>query len=283
MVPSPLWPGVIDLARNQTRVIQAGARTIPMESNDLTLARVTGGPSGTWVVENEKAPFSSMSFGAYRLQSRTLTCMLKSSIELIEDAPNAGDVLRTGLAACLAAELDRAFLRGTGAGAEPLGLRNWAGISTIDMGVNGAALTNYDRFSLAVQKIAEANGPDTGLSLIYAPRTAGEVDRLKNTQNDPMRPPESWGRIGKFSTNQVPTNLTHGSANNATEAYVGVFPEMLIGVRTQLVIEATRVASQGDDSAFTQRQVWLRGYLRADCILTRPSWFTLVKGIIPPV
>jgi HK97 family phage major capsid protein len=42
LVPAPLSARVIDLARNQTRVFQAGAITVPMTSQTLALARLTG-------------------------------------------------------------------------------------------------------------------------------------------------------------------------------------------------------------------------------------------------
>jgi len=42
LVPSPLSARVIDLARNATRVFQAGAITVPMSSQTLAMARLTG-------------------------------------------------------------------------------------------------------------------------------------------------------------------------------------------------------------------------------------------------
>jgi len=42
LVPSPLSARVIDLAGNATRVFQAGAITVPMSSQTLAMARLTG-------------------------------------------------------------------------------------------------------------------------------------------------------------------------------------------------------------------------------------------------
>ena len=33
--------------------------------------------------------------------------------------------------------------------------------------------------------------------------------------------------------------------------------------------------------AFTDLQVWLRAYMRADCVLVRDDHFVLIDGIIP--
>lgn len=282
LVPVPLALNIIDLARNQARCFQAGATTIPMESRTLNLAVVEGDPTAYWRAENVSITESEMTFGRVELQSRTLAALMKSSVELLEDAVNIDTIIRNALSKALALELDRAILRGAGAAEEPCGIRNWDGIQTIDMGTNGDALTGYDDFSEAWQKIHEENGPDDGISIIYSPREAGTLDRKKDGEGLPLKPPESWEKMKKFVTNQIPIDLTKGTAENASEAYVGVFRECLVGIRTQLLIEASRQAADSSGSAFGSLQVWIRAYLRADVVIARPKWFVLIDGIIPP-
>lgn len=276
LVPSTLSARIIDLARNQARVIQAGAQTLPMETAQVTLARVEGDPTAYWRGEHAAITESDMAFGAINLKARTLAAMVRVSVELLEDALNLSQVVENALSQALALELDRAALFGSGTGDEPLGLRNWTGVNVVDLGANGAAPTFAD-FSKAVQKIWERNGPDAGLAVIMAPRTAGDLDRLTDSTGQPLRPPASFEALRKLVTNQVPVNLTKGTATNASVAFVGAFSELLIGARTNLTIEASRQA--GD--AFGKLQVLVRAYLRADVAVMRPEWFTVVDGIIP--
>ena len=84
----------------------------------------------------------------------------------------------------------------------------------------------------------------------------------------------------KLPTAQVPDNLTQGSSSLASDAYVGQWNQLLIGMRQRLVIEASREASDATDSAFRQLQVHIRAYLRADVAVAQPSAFVVITGIL---
>lgn len=277
LVPAPLSERVIDLARNQARTIQAGAMTVPMTSSSLTMANVTQDPTASWTAENATAAESDMAFGAIKMYAHTLVCLVRISIELIEDASNLSAVLNNAMAQALALELDRAALFGDGVG-NPLGLSSTLDVQSIDMGANGAALTNYAKFSNAWQKIQEVNGPDSGLSAIMNPREAGAIDLLVDANLNPLAPPQSWSKINKFSTNQIPIDLTHGTATNASTVIMGDYSNLIFGMRTnQLGIEFSRSAG----TAFEKLQVLARVYLRADTAVIRPNHFVKIEGIIP--
>jgi HK97 family phage major capsid protein len=66
-----------------------------------------------------------------------------------------------------------------------------------------------------------------------------------------------------------------GTSTDCSEAYVGDFRELLIGIRTAFKLEASRVAG----SAFENLQVYIRAYIRADIALAHPKLFTVVQGI----
>lgn len=278
MVPAEMSANIIDLARNQTRVIQAGAVTVPMHSTSLKIARVTGAPTAMWKTENSAITESAMTFGMFEMYAHTLVAMCKLSIELFEDAGNIGAVVNESIATSLALELDRVSLRGIGAAEEPMGLRNNPDVQQVIVSADAAAL-GYDTISTAWQLIQEQNGPGTGQALIAAPRTFGALDRLKSGDGEPLIPPDSFQSMSKYATNQVPTNLTHGSSNVASEAYVGTFDQLWIGMRTGIQIEISRVAGDGSGSAFSNMQVWIRAYLRADVLAARPERFVRILGV----
>jgi HK97 family phage major capsid protein len=278
-VPTPLAGELIDRARNQSRVFQAGARTIPMESSTLKIARVLTDPAAGWKAENAAASATDMTFDAVTLTARSLVAVAKLSIELFEDSPTVNEAVDTAMSQALALELDRAALRGSGTSPEPRGIRNTSGVGIQSMGTNGAPLTNFDPFSTAVQTIREANGEPN--AVIFAPRTSGALDRLKDTTNQPLQPPTSYQEMQKLPTSQIPTNLTQGTSNVASEAYLGQFNELLVGVRTNLRIEASRVSTVGGESAFDRLQIHVRAYLRADVALAQPGHFVVITGIIP--
>lgn len=276
LVPPELSARVIDLARNQARVLQAGALTVPMGSTELTLARIEQDPKAGWKAEHAAATVSDMTFGAVKLRARTLMGIVKLSIELLEDAPNVDSVVERALAAALALEMDRAALRGSGQGEEPRGVRFTEGVQLVP--VNGA-LTSFDPFSEAAERIARVNGPTDGLAAIYSPRTWGQLDRLKDNEGRPLAPPRSFEQLRRLVTNQVPENL--GDGEDETEIFVADFRQLLWGVRTGLRIEVSREAADSDSSAFRHGQVWIRAYLRGDVALARPDHFVVLTGIKP--
>lgn len=273
MVPSYLAADVIDAARNAARVMQAGAVTVPMDSATLKIARVATDPTAGWRAENAAITPSDMGFEVVTFTAHTLAAMCKLSVELFEDAQNIDSVVTNALGEALGLELDRAALRGTGLLDTPTGILSAAGVQTIAVDT----AISYGAFSQAVQKIAEANGTANGI--IYAPRTAGELDRLVDLQGQPLRPLPSFEALKKFSTKQVPTNL--GVGTNKSEAYVADFSQLMIGVRTQFVLEASRVAADATGSAFKDMQVWIRAYLRADVQLAKPTHFCTLTGLTP--
>ena len=239
LVPSLLSSQVIDLSRNQARVIQAGAVTVPMESNKLTLAKVATPPKAGWKKENESiAESNTMTLGAVNMEAKTLVGMMRMSIELLEDAANIDSVISTELSESLALELDRAAMFGKGENEEPRGVYHTPGIQKIDMGENGGAIQNYTKFSEAVEMVQNVNGEANGV--IWSPRTAGAIDRLADTTGQPLRAPASYENLSKFATNQVPNDLTKGTAQNASVALVGDWSQLLIGTRTNLILEASR-------------------------------------------
>jgi HK97 family phage major capsid protein len=206
-----------------------------------------------------------------------LGILLRLSIEVLEDARNLENVIRSQLATAIALELDRVGLLGSGVG-EPCGLLPTAGLSQYSMGTNGATPANYDPFSIAVQRLLEANAAADGLAVIMAPRTWGTLDRFKEaTTLAPLQPPASYAQLARYVTNQIPTNLTQGSNAETSMAFVGDFKQMLFGMRSELRIEATRTG--GDDDAFAKMDVLIRAYLRADVAILRPNHFTKIVGI----
>ncbi len=277
MVPSPLAADIIDLARNKSVVMQAGARTIPMESSTLNIARITQDGVGQWLAEAAGSTSTDMVFDRVLLTARTLVAVARVSIELVEDA-NVDAVISSAFAKALAIQLDYAGLRGAGTGATPLGIRNQTGVTVTNLATNGKTLIDYSDFVTGVQAIRSANFEPN--ATIYSPRTAGELGNLQNTLHDALEAPDDFKNLQKYVTNQVPNNLTLGTGTTCSEAYIGDFSQAIFGARTELTLEVSREAADSVSSAFLNRQVFIRGYLRGDWALQHPLAFAVLNGIL---
>jgi HK97 family phage major capsid protein len=281
LVPSVLSGDVIDLARNNSVCFKAGAVTIPMTSATLSLAKLTQDISPAWKLENSPAAFSDATFGKVTLVSRTLLALSAISLELMQDAGNVDQLIESALAKVLALEIDRAALRGDGTAGSPTGVKSAQGVTVTNLATNGLALTPanaYPTFSNGILTILNKNGNPN--AVVYAPRTSIELDQLVDTIGDTLGIPPSFQALEKYITNSTPINLTHGSSNLASDAILGDFSQMMIGMRQELTIEISREAGSATGSAFANAQVWIRAMLRADVALAHPEFFCVLDGIL---
>ncbi len=275
LVPDTLAAEVLDLARAKTVCLQAGAVTVPMTSSTLRLATVTADPTPTWRAENTELTPATMTFGSIELQAKTLAIWLPVSIELMEDAPNAAEVIENAVAGAMAVAFDRAALVGSGTGSEPLGLMNASGLSLVVVGSgNGGVPTSYQPLVQGVQLIRMANQEPN--AVIMSPRTAGTFDGLVDSTGQPLTPPPAVSALKRFETTSLPDNLTVGTSTDCSVAFVGDFSQLAIGLRTDLLIEVERPLGGVEGRSL---QAVVRCYLRGDVAVLRPSAFAKVTGL----
>jgi len=265
---------IIDLARNLAAVQKAGAITMPMASPEMRIVAVKNDPTAMWVAEHGEITESEFGLAPINLKAMTLGVLVRSSIELLEDAPNAGNQIQNAMAAALSLEMDRVALLGDGA-TEPRGLDHCDDINKISMGANGAAPTNYDQFSNACEDVEDHNGKAG--AVIFSPRTFYTLDRLKAaTTNQPLIPPQSFQDLQKFSTNQIGNTDTKGTCSTCSKAFVGDFKNVLYGIRKSLEVEISKTAGQ---KTFAQCEALIRCRMRLDIAVLRENHFTRIEGL----
>ena len=273
-VPAHLMSQLIDAMRAKTVAVQAGALTIPLETEKTTIARLDSDPQAGWRLELGAVAESNPTFGAVTFTARSLACLVKVSRELLEDSINIDSAIMTAFANAMAGELDRVALFGSGTAPEPRGLFNTNGVSAVSMGDNGAALSNYSKMLDAIyeMEISNASAPT---AWVMSPRTSRVLNGLTDTTGQPLNAPKAVSDIPRLVSSTVPINQEHGTANNASPIILGDFSQLLIGVRTQLRIEVMRELFAG-----TMEYAFL-AHLRADIAVAQPKSFSIVKGIIP--
>jgi HK97 family phage major capsid protein len=186
---------------------------------------------------------------------------------------NIEAALSNALAQALAREIDRVAMFGSGTAPEPRGVYTTAGISTISMGTNGAAIGNYDPIVDAVTALASANAP-APTAAIMAPRTFGSLSKVKDSTGQPITAPAIVSGLPMLRTTAVPINQTQGTSTIASSILVGDFSNLLIGVRQSLRIELLR-------GPFMDRlQVGFLAHLRADVAVAQPAAFCRIVGVL---
>lgn len=280
MVPSPLSARVLDLVRAKMVLNKAGCQTVVMGSKTLEIAALLSDVVPTWRAENVAITEGDPTFGGIQLTAHTLAALIKAPIELLEDAANMSQVVENSVAQAIAHTIDFAGLAGSGANDEPTGILNWPAIPTVTLGTGAGASPTYATFSEAYQALQLANAPDQ-VELVASPRTFGSLERLQDTLMQPLRPPQSWASIKQFGTSAVPINETVGASNDCSFGILGDFTQLMMGMRTSMVLEASRWAGDASGGAFSSLQVWIRAYTRIDFAVARPTLFQVIKGIRP--
>lgn len=267
LVPENLSAEVLDNARSMTRVIEAGARTVPLEEGTTHVAKIIGDPAANWRDEGQPIPEDATALGRVTFTPHTLAALVKTSRELFEDAVNLEEVVRLAVAGSIAVELDRVALRGSGIDAEPAGILNTPGVTILPL----ASSPTYDDLVAAAGVVVDANYTPT--AQIMAPRTDRDLAVLKDSTGQYLRPPPTLDGVGRLPTTVVPTDLGVGA--DESEIYSGAWPQLFIGVRVGLQIQllTERYADSGE-FAFL---VWFRG----DVQVARPEAFVVHEQVLP--
>jgi HK97 family phage major capsid protein len=276
MLPSPVSANIIDLVRNRSVLINAGAITIPMSNASLRVVQVTQDPVANVRAEGSAITETDGAFAALNLTAWSIAAMVRVNNELLDDAPAFAAELDTQISAFMALKLDSLGMYGTGA-SQPLGLRNVVGLQEVSMGDNGADQTDYDEVIDLLLAIDEANG--TPAVMVQSPRSKSKLAKMKDslsTYINASRIPDAVNALRMFTSNQISITETQGSSNAASTTFIGGFDQVAIAIRQDITIEASRVA----DTSFKQNQTLVRAIMRADIGVVRPSLLGRLVGIL---
>jgi len=276
LLPEVLSSLFIDEARNQARVMQAGAQTLVLPNRSVRIAQVTRDAAASYKQENEAATDTDMQFGYIQMEARTLVAYATLSMEILQDALNLDQIVQNAFGQALGLEMDRAALLGVGVAGEPQGLYYTPGVGEVSPNANGFVPADYDEFSEAIADVEGANG--VAVAAIYSPRTAQLLRELKETGNNQyIAAPEFFTNLKRFTTNQIPNDMTYGSSNAASAAFVGDFSQLLFGMRQEIRFDTSNVAAE----AWEKYQFKIRATARFDIAVLRPAHFSIIKGIKP--
>ena len=271
-IPTVLTTRIIDLARAKTRVMQAGATTVPMESRTVDVARWLSDPTPGWRVENAAIPESDATLDKVTLTAKSLAVVTKVSRELIEDT-NIEDQLVAAFAAAFALKLDAASLYGDGTSGAPTGVKNTAAVTKTPLATNGATPT-WATLVNSVGRLRDQNEEPT--AQILADRTARSLALVTGSDGQYMNAPSYLDGVDRLTTNQVPTAMTVGTSTDTSDVFTADWSQLYLGIRTQLQITILQERFMPDAGQYGFVAWW-----RGDVAIARPKAFDVVTGVRP--
>lgn len=290
IVPSQYVAEIIEMLRANTIVMKLGASVLnDLYGSPIELPKQLSGATAYWVDENADITPSDLGFGQLSLQPKQVAAMVKLSNRLLKlSNPSAEALVRNDIALTMALAIDLAALRGSGVGAEPLGLANTPGILTYNArgaGNDGVRFT-FDHAQAMEGKLEDANALRGKLAYAMNPK----VKRLLKSQKIAQYSGQTDGEYvvglpmsdakladalgyGFSSTTQIPANLTVGAKSDCSEVYFGNWSELIIGQWGGMEIMASTEA--GD--SFQKNQTWVRIIQEVDCGLRHSQSFCLTN------
>lgn len=266
-VPEILSGELIDALRAESVVVQAGARTVPLTSNKMTIAKLASDPVPAWRVENAAVNESDPTFTQVVFEPKSLAVMTKVSFELMDDSLNISSELPRILSVALAQEMDRVCLLGSGTAPEPQGIANMSGISTT---AHNAALTSYQPLIAGRTSLLTANVGEPS-AIIMHPRDAGTLAGLVDSTGQPLVAPNAVSGVRMLTTTKIAVD--GGSGSDESTIFMGNFRRLMIGMRQGIRVELLK------ERYADTLQYALIAHMRMDLAAEHEAAFHTITGV----
>lgn len=263
----------VDQIRSAMVLQRAGCRSMPMDSGEVQIARLIEDPAVNWHSEHDSLPDSQPTFGSTRLIARTVTCLLKFSLELARDSENIDSILGQTMINAVASAIDAAGLAGSGAtnaAAAPYGLFELDGRGVVP---SVGAPTNWDWLVDGMYELAVDNMPIGEIGAMIAhPAVWRKMRKLKSGvsgDNTPLTMPDEVANLPKLWTTAAPL-----SGGTTAKAIVGRWSDLLMGVRQEITFVPLAERYIADRLQFA-----CLAYARVGFAAVRPESFCTMEGI----
>jgi len=290
LVPVQYATEVIDLLRAKTVMRRMGVPTIQMSTGTFTIPRITAGTTGYYIGENQNITPSEVATGTLTLTFKKLAALVPVSNDLLRySQPSADTIIRNDVVRALQVREDQAFIRDSGIGGTPKGVRyQVAAANLISVTAGGVSLANattdLGRLILLLQT---ANIPLSRPGWLMHPRSLHYLNTVQNTNGafvfrDEILRGTLWGYPYAITTT-IPANLADLGGSDESEVYFGDFDEAILGESANLIVDASQEAAYYDGStvvpAFSRDQTVVRAIMEHDFALRRDTSFGVLRGV----
>lgn len=259
IIPQDLSNKIIDVARTNSAIF-GRIPTIPMESNNMTIAVQTKDPVAGFVNEGDLITESGPVFTKVTMEGKTLAIFIPVSEQLLDSAANLESQLMNSCAKAISIALDNALLYGKGVPLEE-GTEEIKGISLYEdiNKVSHVGASNYDMFIKGIKETKKANVNPT--DVVYSTDTGMDLAMLKDTNGQYILKPSALNEY----------NFTESNNVKATESYIYDFNSLLLGIHKGVKMEWGSSSDQ-----FQRIMKGLRVYIRTDLAVVNPKGITQV-------
>ena len=213
----------IDVLRNSSSVMQAGARMLSGLSGDVKIPKKATASASSWVTEGNPVSESEMTVSSVSMTPRHLGAFTDITRQLLQQSSlSVESLVRDDLAQAIALAIDLGALQGPGTGGAPTGIKNTAGINTVDFGTTPVLVPSYAQVVEMETKVAEDNALSGNLAYIMNAAMVGALKTTEKATGTAQFVVEPGGTVNGYRA-----ILSNQAASG--DAYFGNFNDLLIG------------------------------------------------------
>ncbi|MCU1285926.1 MAG: peptidase [Acidobacteriales bacterium] len=282
---------IIEFLRPASIVRKANPTLAPLVNGVLTLPKITGGSTATWLGENKPITPSKITGGQVKAAAKKLAALVPISNDLLRYSNGRADSLvRDDMIAAMAQAEDLAFLRGSGTTYTPKGIRNWALVGNI-VDSAGTTLANVRTDIGKVRlKLRGANVRFLRPVWFMSPRTEEFLLNVADANGNLVYYNEmvnngTFRRYPYFVTTQIPENLNLLGGSNETELVLVDMADVVIADAPIIGVEVSSEASYDDGagnmtSAFSNDQTVIRVIEETDLVVRHAESIAVMQKIL---
>jgi HK97 family phage major capsid protein len=287
LVPEQQSRELVEYLRHLAKV-RPFARVVPLNGT-MTMPVQSSGVSANYIGENTDDNAQDITFGQRRLTARKLRALVAISNDLIRNSsPEADTIVRDDLAGALAEAEDLSFLRGSGVGDNPKGMRYWASSVVNGTGTSSAQI-EADLIGMVSRLTSAKKGQLRSPRWFMSSRSYFKLYSLRYAiSSDPVSLVFPEIRNGTpmllgfpvTVSDQIPITLGSGTV---TEIYLVDMGDAIIGEEMGITIAFSSEASFKDEngvmqSAFSRDLSVLRAIAKHDFVMRRDISVEVLTG-----
>ena len=212
----------IDVLRNASSVMQAGATMLTGLSGDVKIPKKTAASSGAWIAtEGGASTESEPTFGQVTMSPKTVGAFTDiTRLMMMQSSLDIENLVRNDLSTGIALAIDNGALQGSGSSGQPTGIKNTSGINAPTS--FAAANPTFAEVVAMETAVAEDNALMGNLAYILP---ASMLGALKTTAKD------TGSGLFVADGNQINGyNAIVSNQVTAGDLYFGNFADLLIGM-----------------------------------------------------
>ncbi|WP_334061737.1 phage major capsid protein [Limimaricola cinnabarinus] len=217
----------VDMLRNRAVLMRLATPLSGLVGN-VDIPKQASGASGYWIGEDEDAPEDNLELSQFGMSPKTVAAFSEITRKLLKQSSlDVEALVRRDLATALALTIDKAGFYGTGAGNQPLGIKNVSGINAVDFGgATSGGGTAKPTWAEVVQMESEIAADNADVNSMAYVMGSGLRGHFKTATKETGTGQFIWENGG--SVNGYRSEVTNQIA--AGDLFFGNFADLIIGM-----------------------------------------------------